>query len=184
MALDVDEALVRQARSGGEALERLLTAVWPEAYRIAASILRDRGLAEDAAQEACAAIALALPDLKSGATFRSWSYTAIVRHAITAARRRRPVHSIDAAADIRFIADGSDAVDLYRALAALTPAERGAVLLHYYAGLNSAEIASATGLSSSTIRFHLMLARKKLRRALAIEMPPTAANKEASSNAH
>lgn len=182
MALDVEAELVEQARSGGEPLERLLAAVWPEAYRIAASILRDRGLAEDAAQEACAAIALALPDLKNASTFRSWAYTAIVRHAITAARRRRRTDCMDTIPEVRFAADGGDAVDLYRALGALSPAERGAVLLHYYAGLNSAEIAAATGLSSSTVRFHLMIARKKLRDALAVEMP-AAAQKEASSNA-
>jgi RNA polymerase sigma-70 factor (ECF subfamily) len=181
MALDIDVALVDAARCGGEALERLITAVWPEAYRVAAGILRDRNLAEDAAQETCAAIAAALPRLKDTRAFRSWSYTAMVRHAIIVGRRRRPVQPIDAIAGVQFIADNNDAIDLYRALGALSQAERAAVLLHYYAGLNSGEIAAATRLSPSTVRFHLMIARNKLRKALSGEMP--AAAKEASSNA-
>ncbi|MBC5829050.1 MAG: hypothetical protein GIW98_02525 [Candidatus Eremiobacteraeota bacterium] len=38
--------------------------------------------------------------------------------------------------------------------------------MRYYVGLNSGEIAAATGLPSSTVRFHLMLARRRLRKAL------------------
>jgi RNA polymerase sigma factor (sigma-70 family) len=57
-------------------------------------------------------------------------------------------------------------LDLHNALAALTPKRRALILLHYYAGLNSAEIAVATGSPASTIRFQLMLARRALRKAL------------------
>ncbi|MBC5829049.1 MAG: sigma-70 family RNA polymerase sigma factor [Candidatus Eremiobacteraeota bacterium] len=69
----------------GDGLERLIIAVWPEAYRIAFSILRDGGLAEDAAQEACATMARQLHTLKNTGVFNAWSYKIIVNHAITAA---------------------------------------------------------------------------------------------------
>ena len=62
--------------------------------------------------------------------------------------------------------DVSDSLDLHNALATLSVKQRGAVILHYYAGLNSGEIAAATGLPRSTVRFHLMLARIRLRKAL------------------
>ncbi|MDQ6932923.1 MAG: ECF-type sigma factor [Candidatus Eremiobacteraeota bacterium] len=57
-------------------------------------------------------------------------------------------------------------MDLYNALAALPHVQRGAIILRYYAGLNSGEIAAAMRLPSSTVRFHLMLARRRLRKAL------------------
>lgn len=165
----IENALVDQARAGGSALDRLITAVWPKAYRIALSIVRDRGLAEDAAQDACAAIAASLPLLQNTAAFPGWSCKIIARHAITALRRRRPAESLDRAAQTRVEFDASESLDLYDAIGQLPAPQRAAVILHYYAGFNSAEIASATGLPGSTVRFHLMLARKTLRAALSDE---------------
>jgi DNA-directed RNA polymerase specialized sigma24 family protein len=75
-------------------------------------------------------------------------------------------------------------LDLYRALAALTPVQRAAVLLHYYGGLRSGEIAEALGVPPSTARFHLMLARRNLRRALAVVDPPTTPGIEVVSDVH
>lgn len=179
MALTLDNELIESARSGGAGLERLITAVWPHAYRIALSILRDRGLAEDAAQEASAAIARSLPSLKQNDAFSAWSYKIIVSHA-SAARRRPRTQTLDAIAYQEPHFDRSDALDLYDALAALPHKQRGAVILHYYVGLNSGEIAAATGLPRSTVRFHLMLARRRLRKALAtMDARPTPSSKEA-----
>jgi len=166
LPLTLESELIESARSPGPGLDHVITTIWPEAYRIAFSILRDRGLAEDAAQEACSAIAYSLPKLKRADAFRAWSYKIIVSHAITAARRRPCTQGLDALTDHEVHFDQSDGLDLYNALAALPLSQRGAIILHYYAGLNSSEIAAATGLPSSTVRFHLMLARKTLREAL------------------
>lgn len=95
MPLDLDDRVIEDARFGGPALDVLITAVWPEAYRIALTVLRDPGLAEDAAQEACASIARSLPNLKNSSGFRGWSYKTIVRCAITLARRRPRTEAID-----------------------------------------------------------------------------------------
>jgi RNA polymerase sigma-70 factor (ECF subfamily) len=164
--LNLEPGLIESARSGGTGLERLIVAIWPEAYRIAFSVLRDGGLAEDAAQEACAAIARSLQALKNNGGFTAWSYKVMVNHAITLARRRPRTQTLDAAVDRGVHFDRSDAMDLYNALAGLPPAQRGAIILYYYAGLRSGDIAAATGLPSSTVRFHLMLARRALRKAL------------------
>lgn len=166
MPLSLDETLIRNAAGGGAALERLLAEVWPEAYRISLAILRDRGLAEDAAQDACASLARSLPQLKTPPAFPAWCYRLIVNHALSIARRRPDTVALDAGADCKVSFERADALDLYDALGALPIAQRAALLLHYYAGLNSAEIAAATGLPASTIRFHLMLARRALRKAL------------------
>ncbi|MFY9720625.1 MAG: sigma-70 family RNA polymerase sigma factor, partial [Candidatus Cybelea sp.] len=140
--------------------------VWPDAYRIAAAILRDHGLAEDAAQNACEAIVRALPSLHDPDAFGAWSYKIIANNAMSLARRRRSTRSLDAAErqEVRFNSD--DALDLADALGALPVVQRGAIILHYYAGLTSKEIAQSMKLPDSTVRFHLMLARRRLRAAL------------------
>lgn len=168
MPLTIESRIIERAQEAPKALEPLMAAVWPEAYRLALTILRDRGLAEDAAQEACATIARSLTSLKNLDAFPAWCYKIIVRHALASARRRPHTRSLDALADLSVGFDRSDTLDLYDALAALTPLQRAAILLHYYAGLTSAEIAAATGIPSSTVRFHLMRARRALRAALSV----------------
>jgi RNA polymerase sigma-70 factor (ECF subfamily) len=167
MALSIERELLERARrQDGSALESLIAIVWPEAYRLAVSILRDRGLAEDAAQEACAAIAASLHSLKSLDAFPAWSYRIVVSHALGASRIRQRTVGLDEAAWLGAGLDGTDALDLHEALALLSPLQRATVLLHYYAGYNSAEIAAVMGLAASSVRFHLMRARSALRKAL------------------
>lgn len=182
MPLTLEAGAVEDAARGGEALERLIAAVWPEAFRVAVTILRDRGLAEDAAQDACVAIARGLPRLRSKSAFSAWAYKTIAAHALTVARRRRHALPLEAVADRATPLDGGDAIDLHRALATLSPQQRAATLLHYYAGLRSEEIAAAIGVSASTVRFHLMLARKNLREALSAPIAPTAPSSEVVSH--
>lgn len=185
MALNLESGLIERARSGGADLDGLITVVWPEAYRIAFAILRDSGLAEDAAQEACAAIARSLTTLKDARVFRAWSYKIIVNHAITVARRRPRTETLETLTHQGVHFDHTDALDLYNALAKLPPVQRGAIVLHYYAGLNSGEIATATGLPRSTVRFHLMLARRTLRKLLSTTDGRTAqTSKEALPDVH
>jgi RNA polymerase sigma factor (sigma-70 family) len=183
MTPPIDAALVESARVETGALERLIDAVWPEAYRIALAVLRDRGLAEDAAQDACTTIVRSLGTLKNPGTFAAWSYRIAVNAAITISRRRLPVRSLDRLVDRGSSADAAEVVDLDNALAALPIVQRAVIVLHYYAGLKSREIAAATGLPSSTIRFHIMLARRALRRALAVQEPASPHSDEVLTHA-
>lgn len=149
-------------------LNELIARVWPEAYRIAYGILHDRGLAEDAAQETCASIAAGLANLKDPGTFRGWMYRIAANRAVSIGRARRAVVGIDSAAEPISAIDPATSLDIAAALAALPLEQRAVIILHYYAGLNSAEIAGRTGIAASTVRFRLMLARRSLRKALAI----------------
>jgi RNA polymerase sigma factor (sigma-70 family) len=79
-----------------------------------------------------------------------------------------------------FESNSTEALDLHNALSTLSPTQRAVALLHYYAGLNSTEIAAAIGVSPSTVRFHLMLARKALRKALSSPQIPLHASTEVS----
>ncbi len=181
--MELEANLVERARGGGEDLDRLIAAVWPEAFRIALGTLHDRGLAEDAAQDACAAMARALPALKQPELFRGWLYKIVVNTAIAAGRKRRTTCALDAISDRGVSDDPTDRLDLYRALATLPIRQRAAVLLHYYAGLNSREIAEACGFPPSTVRFQLMLARRSLKKALtSIEFAAADISAEGVSN--
>ncbi len=75
MTAPVNQNLVDESRAGSvDALERLLESVWPDAYRIAYSIVRDSAAAEDAAQESCAAVYRSIATLRSAGAFRVWFY--------------------------------------------------------------------------------------------------------------
>jgi RNA polymerase sigma-70 factor, ECF subfamily len=52
------------------------------------------------------------------------------------------------------------------ALGRLSPRQRMAVILHYYAGFTAVEIAAMTGSAGATVAVHLHRARKKLRQLL------------------
>lgn len=148
-------------------MERLVTAIWPEAYRLSYTLLGNRAAAEDAAQESCAAVIRSLHALKDPQAFGSWFYRIVANNARTLHRRRVPAEPLDSSAAAVPHFDNTEAVELHEALHSLSLFQRAAVVLHYYAGFTSAEIAAATGVPASTIRFHLMLARRALRKILA-----------------
>lgn len=162
-------ALASAASDGGErAYEALIQVVWPNAYRIAWSILGERGAAEDAAQAACAAICAKLPTLSESGAFVGWAYRIIVSHARDHARARtrlrlRESLGYDEAAGRSTRDDPSDLLDLETAIGRLPEALRLALELHYFVGLTSREIGIALGVPDATVRFRLMVARRRLR---------------------
>jgi RNA polymerase sigma factor (sigma-70 family) len=159
---------VRAAQAGdADARDRLLRGVWPRAYRLAYAVLGDGALAEDAAQEALIRIDARLADLREAAAFRVWS----ARIAVNAARdagRRRSVHaSLDEAqGSERFDDRSALRIDLAAALDALPAWLREPVVLCYLEGFTSAEAGTALGAPAATIRFRLLLARRRLAAAL------------------
>src|SRR5579872_63582 len=76
------QAQVIAARRG-DAIARsdLVRSVWPDAYRIAWSILQDHADAEDAAQDACARMVTALVSLRDASRFGVWFYRIVVNQA-------------------------------------------------------------------------------------------------------
>ncbi len=169
--MDLNNDLIEGAKSGRAGLEALIAAAWPEAYKIAWSVLRDPGLAEDAAQEACVSMARSLDTLKEPGAFRGWFAHIVVNRAISVARKILRTQPLETTTEYAVEFDTSGSLDLHDALAGLSVIQRSAVILHYYAGLSSAEIASAAGIPRSTVRFHLMLARRALHRKLSPDRP-------------
>ncbi len=181
MGFTLDLQIVRDSRGDLNVRELLIETIWPEAFRVALGIIGDRGLAEDTAQEACASIAIELPKLRSDEAFYAWMYRIIVRHATAAARRSERTAPASAADTSVPFPSVDVRLDVIAALAALPVTQRSAVVLHYYAGYTSVAIASVLKVPASTVRFHLMLARRALKASLAdTPLRPGGASKETS----
>jgi RNA polymerase sigma-70 factor (ECF subfamily) len=143
------------------AAERLIAAVWPTCFRLAASVTGDAGLAQDAAQEACVIVYNKVGSLRTAAAFESWLYRIVVREARRL--RRRHQNGATAAFERGFQSDDAAAMDVWRALAALSPALRDVTVLFYFYDVKSDEIASILGIPHATVRTRLVRARERLR---------------------
>lgn len=157
--------LIDAARSGRAAdVERLLEAVWPDAYRLARAIVGEAHTAEDTAQEACLQMFRSIATLRNSDAFRTWFYRIVVREALK--QKARLTVSATLVADDGYCEDRSALVDLWRALATLPVHLRSVIALHYFEGLSSREIGKIVGVPEATVRFRLMTARRRLQRLL------------------
>jgi RNA polymerase sigma-70 factor (ECF subfamily) len=162
-------AAIDAARLGDPgAIDIVIAAAWPHAFRIALSIVRHPMSAEDAAQEACARVVRSINTLHSAQSFGLWFYRLVVREALMLERGRRNHEPLDAL-DIPSASPLTDAlvrIDVLHALGTLPPRERAVIALAYYAELKSHEIGSVLELPAGTVRYLLSCARKKLEIAL------------------
>lgn len=80
------------------------------------------------------------------------------------ARATAPIHALQAG-----VYEPAEVSALMAALARLSPMQRGSVLLHYYVGHPTKEVAEILGSTPAAIRVHLVRARKRLRKELEVE---------------
>ena len=91
-----DTVLVRSAIDGdAESFTELCQRYYPAMVAIAHSMLGDRHLAEDAAQQAFAKAAVKLPQLKKESRFANWLAVICRNVAKDIARRAENLHSTD-----------------------------------------------------------------------------------------
>ena len=145
--------------------EWLFRAAYPSVLRTVALIVRDRAQAEEVTQEAFLKLYENWRRVEGYERPEAWVRRVAIRLAVRQAHRE----SLRAALERR----GTDEVDqslpdvdLARALASLTSAQRAAVVLHYLEDQPIAEIARALRVSASTVKQHLYRARAKLSRLL------------------
>lgn len=162
--------LVASARLGTqEAIEDLIRAVWPDAFRIALSVTGDRYLAEDAAQEACAVLFRSITKLRVSDAFKVWFFRIVMREARRLQRKKISQECYDDATFANDLSKAITSLDLQNALSKLPAEQQTAVMLYFYADLDSREIAKVLGIPDSTVRFHLMRARRSLHVSLTRE---------------
>jgi RNA polymerase sigma-70 factor (ECF subfamily) len=165
----VNDGTVRLAQAGDrDGLNALMSAAWPRAFRLAYGVLGNREAAEDVAQDALVTVHRTLRGLRDAQSFDAWLSSIVVRAAVRAAKsaKRRRHESLD---DFAALADASASInerlDLANAMRRCTPLERA--VLHLAAlGYTSAETGAMLAKPAGTIRYHLSLARSRLRAAI------------------
>ena len=161
--------LVAAARRGdAESFSRLCERHYPALVALAYSQLADRGLAEDAAQEALLIAYRDIAKLKDTGRFLPW-LVAICRHtAIDMAkiRAREKRVGIGDGGSVPVVSHHeSDAVAVVRGIIArLRPDLRDIILLRYYNEMSYEHIAALLGVSEEAVNGQLRRARKIIRR--------------------
>ncbi len=168
-----DEDLVRGASSGdADAFAAIAAPRVDRMFATALLILRDRGQAEDAVQEALVRAWRDLPSLRDVDRFDAWLRRLLVNACRDESRRQRrhasnlrllPDHD-RAAPDGRGELGDRDALD--RGLRELSTDHRAVIVHHYYLDLPLAEIANALGIPVGTAKSRLHHARLALREAI------------------
>jgi len=159
-----ESVLVKAAVNGdGDSFTELCRRYYPAMVAIAHSIVGDRHLAEDAAQQAFAKAALKLPQLANKARFGRW-VGAICRNAARdMLRTTRPVHCIEesSAAAVES-ADNPAAEAVRKALGKLAASAREVIYLRFYDGMSYEQISAVLGISEQAINGRLRRAKRIL----------------------
>jgi RNA polymerase sigma-70 factor (ECF subfamily) len=143
-------------------------------YRLARRLSANAEDASDLVQDTFVRAAQALSSIPSGAQEYAWLVRVLInlrrdqwRKASVrtrAAPRVSPVHeAVPATAESALIAKRA----VWQALDALAPRRRAIVVLAEIDGMPPADIAALLGLAVMTVRWHLSMARRELKRTLA-----------------
>lgn len=148
-----------------EGVERLYREEGPRLWRAVLAWSGDPQVANDAVAEAFMQL------LRRGEAVRDpqpWVWKAAFRIAAGDLKDRRRSGAGPPPEESIQMSDSG--VDLVRALGQLSPKQRSAILLRYYAGYPTKEVARMIGSSQPSVRMHLSAARRRLRELLPGEM--------------
>ncbi|HEU0178455.1 MAG TPA: sigma-70 family RNA polymerase sigma factor [Blastocatellia bacterium] len=167
-------SLVRAAQAGDDlAFAELVRAYQDIAVAYATAIMRDYHLAEDAAQEAFVEAYRELASLREPAAFGAWFRTIIFKHCDRMTRRKRhPAAPFEAALEVASLEPSPEETlelqetkaSVWRAIAALSEAERAVLLLYYMGEHSQAVIAEFLNVTTNAVKTRLYSARKRLRK--------------------
>jgi len=159
-----DFVLVESAVNGdGDSFTELCRRYYAAMVAIAHSIIGDRHLAEDAAQQAFAKAAVKLPQLTKESRFGGWVAT-ICRNAardmLRSVKTVRRVENVEGRAAESDENVASDAVK--EALCSLSASAREIIYLRFYDGMSYEQISAVLGISEQAINGRLRRAKRKL----------------------
>ena len=164
MALTPDIELVEAAQAGDlECFTELCKRYYPPLVAIAQAILKDRHLAEDAAQETFAKAARHLDRLKDKRKFAAW-LAAICRNIAKDLARTEKTFSASDDFDQVIENPGQDEMTaaVRESLNELSDPAKELVVLRYYDGMTYQQMSAVLGLSEQAINGRLRRAKKKI----------------------
>ncbi len=159
-----DTALVKAAINGdAEGFTELCRRYYPAMVAIAHSILGDRHLAEDAAQQAFAKAAVKLPQLKKESRFAGWLAVICRNVAKDMARRTENLRTTDVLSTIAAKSNDDDTTETVReAISKLSASARELIFLRYYDGMSYEQISAVLGISEQAVSGRMRRAKKKM----------------------
>jgi RNA polymerase sigma-70 factor (ECF subfamily) len=166
--LNSETQLVEAARNGhlesfGVLYERYHSAMVALAY----SMLGDKDLADDAAQETFATACYKLGTLRRSDKFAGWLASICRNTARNILRSKRKTEAGDFQERTENEKMGEDRRDLIReAVWKLRPAERELIVMRYYDGFSQAQISKVLEISPSAVNGRLVRAKRKIARYL------------------
>jgi RNA polymerase sigma-70 factor (ECF subfamily) len=171
MNADPDDALLQRLALGDESAMRVMVArKLPRLVGLCARMLGDAAEAEDVAQETFLRIWKQAVRWRPGrARFDTWIYKVALNLCYDRLRKRRNIsleEAPDAIGDGVGIEAGAVEVDqgqgVKRALAAIAPRQREAIILVYYESLSNVAAAEAMGISVDALESLLARGRRAL----------------------
>ena len=165
-ALHDDQVMAAVTAGSLAAFNVLYDRYCDRAYRVARSVCRDDGRAQDAVQEAFISIWRTRADYDDRCTVAAWVLTVARTSAIDVARRSEP-HVPAAGASAEQPGADDQACDLLSALAKLPGAQEEVITLAVYGQLTHTEIAAHLGLPPGTVKGRMCLALDRLRADIA-----------------
>ncbi len=159
-----DSVLVEQAARGdGDSFTELCRRYYGAMVAISHAIIRDRHLAEDAAQQTLAKAAVNLPKLRKAEQFGSWLAAICRNEAKDLARARRGSQLDDEPPFTEGPQEPDESGRIVREALGKLPAEAKEVIyLRFYDGLSYDGISAVLGISEQAINGRLRRAKKKL----------------------
>jgi RNA polymerase sigma-70 factor, ECF subfamily len=167
--------LIDRARQGDrEAFGALVRAHLAPAIRLAMQVVRNEADAEDVVQDAFLSALRNIDDFEPGRPFRPWLSRIVINRAIDlvssrANRSNEALVDTHPSGDVPAteLVEGSELVaHVRRVLSTMPPRQRLIVELFDLQGASVAEIAALTGSAAATVRWHLHIGRRTLRKAL------------------
>jgi RNA polymerase sigma-70 factor (sigma-E family) len=142
---------------------------FPSVLRTVYLILRDRGRAEDIAQDAFIQLYTHWRKVSRYERPDAWVRRIAIRMAVRQQRRDR-LRTVLERKEVEPASDRPIDFDLAAAMKDLSPTQRAVVVLYYYEDRPTAEIVEILGMSQSTVRVHLSRARRHLAELLREEV--------------
>ena len=163
-----DEILVAAAQNGRlESFGTLYERYHSPMVALAYSVLGDRDLAEDAAQEVFAIACQKLGTLRHGAKFAGWLASICRNVSLSNLRSKGKSAAVNFHKSVENQNDQECRRDVIReAVWKLRPADRELIVMRYYDGFSQAQISSVLNISPSAVNGRLFRAKRKIAKYL------------------
>ncbi|MHC4664658.1 MAG: RNA polymerase sigma factor [Planctomycetota bacterium] len=159
-----DSPLVEAALGGdADSFTELCRRYYPAMVAIGHSILGDRHLAEDAAQQAFANAVRKLPQLREKSRFAKWLAAICRNAALDLADNKDANGTADNLSTVAAESQADDGAEAVReAIGQLPASDREVIFLRFYEGMTYERISAVLGISEQAINGRLRRAKKKM----------------------